>query len=208
MRIPDYTSLDANEASSIATDIFEYKIIYERNPDKKEGCVIAQIPAPNVVRRLYKASDKIAITISVNTPADTLILPELKDRSLREALILLKNIGVRIDLREEYSDSVEYGNIIYSSLPKGSTVKSGDSITLKSSLGKKTLFVPVPDLSGLNEIQAIDLLRSKNLEIGEIKYERSKMPIGTITSQSIANGTSLPEKSKISFTVSGGLYYS
>ena len=208
IEIPSFISLDKDKVALVATDIFEYEIIYERNPDKKDGSVISQSPLPGVTRRLYKAGDKIKITLSVNTPEDTLTLPKLSGSSLREVLILLKNIGVTVNLKEEYSSTVEYGNIISASLPEGTVVKSGDTITVKSSLGKETVFVSVPDLSGLNENQAIALLRSKNLEIGEIKYESSKMPIGTIISQSIANGASLPEKSKISFTVSGGIYYS
>lgn len=207
VKIPDFVSLEASQAVTLYPDIFEYEISYERNPNKKDGSVISQMPLPNVTRRLYDRSDKIKIKLSVNTPEETITLPELTGASLRETLILLKSVGVKVNLIEEYSNNVEYGDIIYSSLPQGALIKSGDNITLKSSLGKETLYVKVPDLSGLSENQAVALLRSKNLDIGEIKYENSKLPIGTITSQSIATGTPMPEKSKISLTVSGGLYY-
>jgi serine/threonine-protein kinase len=207
VKIPDLLSLSAEQAVSVAPDIFEYEITYRRNPDKKSGCVISQTPLPDVTRRLYGSSNKIKIKLSVNTPENTLTLPDLSGTSLRDALILLKSVGANVNIREEYSNTVGYGKIISSSLPKGTLVKDGDVITLSASLGKETLYVSVPDLSGLNENQALALLRSKNLEIGEIKYQSSKMPIGTVISQSIANGTSLPEKSKISFTVSGGIYY-
>jgi beta-lactam-binding protein with PASTA domain len=43
--------------------------------------------------------------------------------------------------------------------------------------------------------------------IGEITYEASEKPLGTIISQSVKANTSLPEKSKISFTLSGGINY-
>lgn len=207
VKIPEFISLDASEAIQVAPELFEYELIYERNPEKKEGIVIAQSPYPNIARRLYKSSDKIKIRLTVNSPADTLTLPHLVGSSTREALILLKSIGVNIKLTEEYSDAFSYGSIIYSSLSKGATVKSGDTISLRSSLGRKTVLVSTPELSGLNENQAISLLKAKNLTVGEITYKNSKMPIGTVISQSVAAGTQLPEGRKISFEVSGGIYY-
>ena len=205
--IPNLVSMNVNTATEISTDIFEYTLVYEQNPDKAAGSIISQSPLPNVVRRLYGAKEKINITLTVNQEPDTMTLPQVVGSQLRDVVLKLKSFGISVQVIEQYSDTLPYGTVFFSSLPEGTKLSAGDKVVLKVSLGSQIRYSSVPDLSGLNEYEATALLRSKGLEIGDIKYSSSRLPIGTVISQSVAEGTALESGSRVSFTLSGGLYY-
>ncbi len=205
--IPNLVSMNVEKATEISTDIFEYTLVYEKNPDKAAGSIISQSPLPSVVRRLYGAKEKINITLTVNQEPETMTLPQVVGSQLREVELKLKSFGVSVQVIEQYSDTLPYGTVFFSSLPEGTKLSAGDKVVLKVSLGSHVRYSSVPDLSGLNEYEATALLSSKGLEVGDIKYSSSRLPIGTVISQSVAEGTSLESGSKISFTLSGGPYY-
>ena len=205
--IPDLTSMSVQKATEISNDVFEYTLVYEENPNIKAGSVISQSPLPNVVRKLYGKSEKINITLTVNKEPELMEMPRAVGTQLRDTTLKLKNFGANVQVIEQYSDTVPYGMIFFSSLSQGSKINPGDKIILKASIGKQPRYSQAPTLYGLNEYEASALLKSKNLAVGDIKYENSRLPIGTVISQDIAPDTTLSEGSKISFTLSGGIYY-
>ncbi len=205
--VPNLISLDAKEATEVESDIFEYVIVYRSNPEQPSGVVTAQSPLPDVTRKFYGSNEKIKITLTVNSEQESFTLPRLKGTPLRDALILLKGKGINVNVVKEYSSTVDAGDIINCSVNEGTKLKSGDSLTLRASLGKEKLFFPVPDLSGLNENEAIAKIDSKGFSVGDVTYVNSKEPIGTVIAQSIAPNTPTSERTKISFTVSGGIHY-
>lgn len=207
IRIPDFTAISADEALSVSPELFEYEIVYSKNPDHDSGRVISQSPAEGVVRRLYRGDGKLKVKLTVSADSSFITLPETVGRSLRDTELMLKNAGINVKVIEEYSSTVPSGAILSSSLAKGTRLYEGDSITLRASLGKETLYVSVPDLTSLGEQAAIRALEACGLRVGEVSYESSKSKIGTVISQDTATGTTLPEGSKVSFCVSGGLYY-
>lgn len=208
IRIPNFVSLHVSSATEVYPELFEYDILYESNPDCEPQSIISQTPPADVVRKLYKKDKKLKITLTVNKNPESLVLPELVGTSLRDTVLMLRSAGINVNVVEEYSSSVASGIIFSSSLPRGSVLKSGDSITLRASLGKELLYINVPDLTGLGEQDAIALLTKKGLRAGEISYKSSKDRLGTVIAQSYSEGTPLPEGSKVDFSVSGGLYYS
>lgn len=205
--IPDLVSLEAGQATKVSTDIFEYTIVYEENPQYEEGAVISQSPRQGITRKLYGSKDRIGITLTVNKAGDRFTLPQLIGKKLSDTLLLLKNFGINVAVIEEYSSTVPFDTVFFSSLSEGTLLSKGDSITIKSSLGKEPIFCSVPDLYGLSESQATAELTSLGLAVGDIRYESSALPIGTVISQQTALGTALRPGSKVSFTVSGGIYY-
>lgn len=205
--IPNLVSLNADYATSFSTDIFEYEVIYEENPDFECNSVISQKPLSGVTRKLYKKDGKLKITLTVNKENSRTVLPQLVGRPLRDVLGELGSSDVKIQIIKEYSDTVSSGIIFFSSLPKGAVMREGDILTLKVSLGKQIDQVSVPDLIGKSEQEAISLLERSGLKVGEVKYERSIKKTGTVISQSAASGSSLYEGEKISFSVSAGMYH-
>lgn len=207
VRIPDYTSLSVDDALSVSPEIFEYEVIYSKNPQHEGGDVISQSPIGGVVRRLYRGNGRLKITLTVSSEDDLFALPEMVGRPLRDTELLLKNAGINVIVIEEHSSTVPSGIILSSSLRKGDLLREGDSVTLRASLGKETLYVAVPDLTSMDEQDATAALESIGLRVGNISYESSKSKIGTVIFQDVAAGTVLPEGSAVSFSISGGLYY-
>ncbi len=206
VNIPKFVTDSAETAIAKYPDVFDYEIVYASNPERQDGVVLSQSPVSGVTRRFYKG-EKIKVTLTVNKDTPTFTLPSVVGKNGRDTELLLKNEGISVDYREEYSHSVPYGEIIAASLPEGAQMRRGDEIVLRVSRGKETEFFTVPNLIGLGELEAIAKLNALRFEVDGVKYERSKQPIGTVIMQSIASGTTLPEGSRISLTVSGGLYY-
>lgn len=205
--VPEFISLSRDEAVSIQNDVFEYDLVYRYNPDRAVGSVISQSPSANVSRRLYKGGEKIKITLVINEDTQSISLPSLNGMSVRDATLLLKNSGINVKITEEYSNTAPAGTVILSSHPKGSVVKEGDSVILRASKGRATVYAAVPELRGLGEANARQALARLGLSVGNITYEPSALPIGTVILQEYEKGTSLPEGTEISLVISGGQYF-
>ncbi len=205
--VPELISLSKDEALATQNDVFEYDIVYRYNPDKAVGSVISQSPSANVSRRLYKNGEKIKMTLVINAEAQSVSLPSFNGMTVRDASLFLKNSGINVKITEEYSNTAPAGTVILCSHPRGSVVKIGDSVVLRTSRGRATVYATVPELQGLGEADAARALARLGLAAGNITYEPSDAPIGTVISQEYNKGISVPEGTKISLVISGGQYF-
>ena len=80
----------------------------------------------------------------------------------------------------------------------------GETLTVRISLGKETVFVGVPNLYGLNEAQATALLLSKGLELGKVTYSPAQEDAGKIIRQQYSPYEKVPLGSSVDITVSLG----
>ena len=204
VEIPDLITLSESEAVATDSDIFEYVIEYRSNPDAKVGSVIAQRPAPSVVRRLYSKDKKITLTLTVNREKEQATIPKTVGLSLRDASLMLKNEGLQVRVLNEYSSTAPSGTVIYCSRSAGERVDIDEVIVLTASLGKETVYRQVPNLIGLGESDAVRRLIANRLSAGKISYAPSSAPLGTVIAQEQISGSSVAEGTKISLTVSGG----
>ncbi len=207
VEIPDLIAMSEADALAAGEDIFEYVIEYRRNPDAEVGSVIAQHPAPNMVRRLYSKDKKITLKLTVNREKEQTVIPSTVGRSLRDASLMLRNAGLQVRVINEYSSTVPSGTVTYCSRSEGELVDIDEVIVLKASLGKETVYRQMPDLYGLGESDAIKKLISNGLVAGKISYAPSSQPIGTVIAQELSSGSPVAEGTKISLTVSGGRYF-
>ena len=88
--------------------------------------------------------------------------------------------------------------------PEGSLLQKNETVYITESLGKKISYVNVPTLIGISETDAITKLKKANLTLNKVIYKSSSLPIGTVIDQSIKEGSSVKEGSKITLSVSGG----
>ena len=122
-------------------------------------------------------------------------------------MLELRNHGVSCELRRVHSDTAPIGTVMEQSLPNGTSLSTGDAVTLTVSLGPRIIVSAVPSLVGLSEMQAASLLSAAGLTLGEVTYVPSDRPSGTVLSQS-EKPTSLLEQGKsVSLTVSAGYSY-
>ena len=175
--------------------------------DLPEGTVISQLPAPNVTRRIYGDRNFCNVTLTVSLGKRSLTMNDYVSHTLRDALLELKNEAVKVKVERVYSDSVEAGRIISTSPEVGNIFPADQPVTLTVSLGKKQVYLTVPNICGLTESRAIAALDAAGLRHGEISYVSSKSPCGTVISQSHAAYSEVKEGELISFEVSAGAQY-
>lgn len=128
-------------------------------------------------------------------------VPNVVEMSFDDAKTTLEKDGLVIKLKSrEYSSTIPEDEII-SQDPKDGKLKKGSSVEVVVSRGKEN--VQVPNVKGLPLTQAKKVLEENELELGDIKYEYSTEPEGTVISQSVVGGSGVAGE-KVSLVVSKG----
>ncbi len=99
-------------------------------------------------------------------------IEDLKGKDKQEAMSYLNSLmlDLSIDTEERASDDVEEGMVISTNPIAGSTLSSGDTVTLIISSGPEK--VPVPDVSGKTATEAVKELEAKGFKT-TLSYDNS-----------------------------------
>lgn len=206
--VPDFAGASyPNDAIFSDSDYCNFNISYEYSSDVPEGEVILQSPEPNVTRRVYSNRSLCNVDLVVSLGKQKYSIPDFRDLPLREALLELKNAGVKFSISEKYSDTVPKGKIISSSPPPDTTFTADQTVTLVLSLGVKDKYATVPKLLGLTESRATALLTEAGFTIGKISYVNSELPYGTVIFQSHTAYSFAKQGESISLSVSAGIKF-
>lgn len=172
------------------------------SPDYGEGEICSQTPeAGDMVRE-----GKRTITVNVSSGEDKLYMIDVKGWEGRRALRELQDeMGLDVEQKEEYDDTVTAGYVISYSPMEGTSLKKGDRVTIVISKGREAPLVTVP--SFLN--QDIDTVRTQikrlGLKIGKIdEYYSDEYDEGRVSWQSIPSTTQVEEGITIDLWVSRG----
>ncbi len=206
--VPDVMNLD----EETATDLLEERgylveVEQEYSDVIKKGNVSAQDPEKE--EELAKGGT-VVITISLGKEESQeeetgFTLQNLSGYSESEATSYLENNGLRKETTSKYSDSIAAGYVIYTSPQSGSTVNSGDTITLVISAGEEVKMVEVPNIREMTESKAKSTLEEKGLDIGEVTYVYSdSYAEGVVMAQDVKEGKEVKEGTSVGFTVSKG----
>lgn len=177
------------------------------------GCKISKqnsdtVAEGNVISQSQKADSKVdkntTITITVSSGSNTFTVPNVVGKTESDASSTLKNAGLTVSIDYSFSDSVSQGNVISQTPSKGSSVKSGDSVTINVSRGKETKTVTVPNVIGLTESQANEALDNAGLKYSVYGYQESSSERGIVIGQSYSSGKEVDEGTVIQLTLSAG----
>lgn len=137
-----------------------------------------------------------------NSSSDSVKAPNVINMTIDQAQRELEGTGIKLVVKsQEYSSQVSEGKIISQTPSADTEIKKGEVIEVVVSKG--TSKIPVPRVVGLNLTQAEKLLNDNGLTLGNVKYEYSTSPEGTVLSQSLV-GDSSDEGQKVSLVVSKG----
>lgn len=130
-------------------------------------------------------------------------VPNIIGLKENEAKLKLESIGLQLEVEgKEYSDKEE-GTIIKMSPEDGITVKEGSTIRVKLSAGQKKAIVP--DLKGLDVIEAELLLKNSGLKRGTMDRKYSdKVEKDKIMDQDPKPNTEVLEGTEINIVISDG----
>lgn len=174
----------------------------EESDEYDEGKVMKQDPNSSV---LVEPGTTVNLVISEGREVNVVDLSGLNINNAEEAL---KEIGLSIGrTTTEYSDTVEKDMIIRQDPKPDSKVQTGTKVDIVISSGpeEKIENTTVPNLVGVAENTAYDLINQFGLSSRNVEYKESEeYEEGLVISQSISEGTEVAMGSAIDLVVSTG----
>ncbi len=178
-----------------------YNYEREESPTSRTGYLVSAVLG--VALAVIISVFVLVHAISKKNEANIVTMPDILNVEVSECVDMLTDLGLKTDISEHRVDeNVPKGHIISASIDAGEKLKKGYTVKLVVSDGGE--LVSVPKLTGLTEEKAVELLKREGFEIGEIKKEYSKKPLGYVISQEPSEGTMMHVGTIVDFSVSKG----
>ena len=141
-------------------------------------------------------------TSSTLVPAHTVTVPNGVNQPLSEATSALKKAGLNVTITNVVNDAA-YGSVLSQNPAAGSQVSRGSAVSLIVSEGPSD--VRVPNMIGLSQSQAGDVLGQAGLNIGTVSVATSaQFAAGLVISGSPVAGSTVHPGSAVNLVVSSG----
>ncbi|HEM3717475.1 TPA: Stk1 family PASTA domain-containing Ser/Thr kinase [Streptococcus suis] len=172
-------------------------ITEEATNEVAEGTVVRTKPGAGTSRR---QGSKIDIVVA---SAALVSIPDLNGMDSETAKQELENLGLKVTVKEEYSESVSKGLVIKTNPQANASVEKESSVTLYVSNGVAPQLVP--DVVGKTQDSASQILQASGFYVGTITQEYSdSVESGHVISTDPIAHTELEKGSAISLVVSKG----
>lgn len=146
------------------------------------------------------------IVLTVAEAAEGVEVPDAAGKSQTEATSILEKEGFVVNVVESYDPQVEKGIVISQSPEAGTTASAGSSITIRVSQGADDNKVRVPDLMGMEEMDATVSLTEIGLTVGnvtETPHEDASLT-GKVCYQSYSVGSYVEKGTPVDLRISTG----
>ena len=192
--LPDVTERPLEEARRILEEQgFELIVDGEREDAViEEGSIISQIPAAYSTvkkgRRIY---------VVASTGVRMCRVPEVTESSRRQAEVILRQQGLRLGSAEGVeSHLVPRGVVIAQDPAPGAEVARGSAVHIRVSMGSGGPDRVVPELVGEFLDDAQEMLESRGLGIGRVKYEPSMVHLPDTVLKQVPEAGAIVEKGR------------
>lgn len=136
-------------------------------------------------------------------PAEIILVPALKGKTLNEAQALAEERGFKVEIVDRKNNPDVPKDVIYQVREaEGQAVRPGSVVAIWVSDGPEML--PVPDLRGKTIGQAKRSLEDVGFSLGGTTKKRDFAEAGTVIDQSVAGADSAPRGAKIDIVLSAG----
>lgn len=172
-----------------AFGLFDFN--HSKNPDNPTGADITEAVMPD----------------PENLSETQVAVPEVIGMSFAEAVATLNKEGLEVEKVEVPSDTVQKGNVVDQLPAVGVVVERGSSVTLSISTGASSSKVHVPNLIGLDPMDATALLIENGLQAGTIEETTNpdEALMGKICYQSYTDGSAVDAGTIIDMKLSIGV---
>ena len=136
----------------------DYRIVEEPNTAAR-GQIIGQTPGQGID---ISPDGTTVLVLTVSKGMETLSLADYAGNKESAAKLKLEQLGFKVELSYEPSDTIEKGAVIKSNPPSGTLVYVGDTINLVICSGKQTFLMP--NLVGMS-VQAVRDLQTNGLNL-------------------------------------------
>lgn len=199
VQVPNLVGKEQSQAKAEAEALkLEFVVGGENyNKDVPAGCIISQDPA---YMENYTIKEKSTITVMVSKGRNIVTVPKVVGLTKDEAIAKLEELGLLVNVTEEYNKKVEAGYVIEQDVKEKEEIDSGETITIKVSKGIEK--VVVPDLSGKTENEAKKLIKDNGLKLKnvEVGTDESKAE-GVVIYQDLEANSEVEKDSYISITI-------
>jgi len=203
VEVPDLTGATSlEEARSIAGD--DFRVVRGDSVESREppGSIAAQDPEPG---EEAERGSRIRVDVVETRVTD---LPDVTGRSADEARQILEGAGFLVEVERRESSEPEEGFVLDQDPPGGegeTAAVEPDAETITLTVGSGPATAQVPDLSGLGEDQAEDVLEEAGFRLGEVSEQpNDTVPEGQIFEQNPQAGVEVREGGTVNVVVSTG----
>lgn len=153
--------LDSVNLQAVITDT-----IYNEKYDV--GTVILQKPNPGQV-----VKDGRRVYLFISGGKQTVKVPNLKGKSIREAKFTLERIGLNMGEIQDLPSNNPKDMIYDQQYAEGTPLKKGDSVGVTLTIGILSSRVILPDFIGKSLSEVIEILADSSLRVGTVTYRVS-----------------------------------
>ncbi len=198
--MPDVLELPEDLAEAkLKENFLSMKPTYQASDVVEKGYVISQDPEYGAVVSKYS---HVSVVVSLGSDKVDLTTLDLETMSVASIRRLLEDRGLIVQITEEENETIEKGQLIRYEPQKAA---EGGTVTLYVSTGPHIQQVPVPDLVGKPEAEALALLGESGLLPGNTSTETSDtVPKGSIIRQEGGENGQIEVGGQISYVVSSG----
>jgi len=147
----------------------------------------------------------VHLVVSTGPCPAQVTVPDVTGQSQTAAAAAIQAAGLVVGQQsEDCCDSVPAGNVIRTDPAAGAQVNPGTVVNLVVSTGPCTAPVSVPDVVGMQVVNAISALHTAGLIYTTIEVCNENTPVGVVINQLPSGGTSVSVGSTVTLTVSTG----
>lgn len=201
LELPDFKGMTLDEAQDtiVNSDIEIVVEKEEKDETAKAGTILSQDPKPG-----SKVKTNSTVKVILSAGSNQFELPSVVNQREAAAQTTLTNLGLKVSVRPEASETIASGYVISQTPEAGNKVSKDSFVTIYVSSGKDETVVKVPNLIGLSLEDAKTSLLDNKLVWGSIIYTTNEKPVNTVISQEIKPGKEVKEKTSIDLRVSQG----
>lgn len=199
VKVPDVTNLtEADAKVKLADANLEVSDVQQVKSDTVEaGKVVETNPKAG-----SSVKEKSKVVLKVSAGKDTVEVGDYTGKTFNEAKAALQKLGIAVEKKESYSDTVESGKVMEQSVAKGEKVVAKDTkMVLTVSKGKEP--VTLINLKGYSRSGVEDYAKEHGLKL-QISEENSNETADTVIKQSPAEGTALKKGDTLTVVISKG----
>lgn len=202
VEMPDVEGMSLTRAKSTLSDLgLDYNVTYEDSSKYEQDIVIeSNIKAGRGVA----LGTIVELTVSAGTEGVSVL--DVRGKSLAEATAMLEKEGFQVSRSEVSSDTVEKGYVAGQKPDAGEKAPRGTTVTLQISSGPDSSKISVPNVMGMDEMNATVTLTEAGLVVGnveEVNYEDPAFT-GLVCYQSYSVGEYVDPDTRIDIKISMG----
>ncbi len=180
---------------------------YQYSEDVSLGEIIGQYPAAGEMKKVLKDKQFCNVKLVLSGGREKVTVKDYLMSDYRLVVSELNRMKVKCTVVKQPSIVQEYGSVLRTDPPAGTTINIGETVEIYVSRGAGEKDLLMPDFTDKSEGDVLIEMVQNKLRVGKVTFEKSDKKAGLILSQSIEPGTPVYYYTVVDFVVSGGKTY-